>query len=340
MSVYAPALSHIWNGAEEFGLNAKELFEETGIDPNLRFDITARVNVRHVDNLLWIANQKSQDDAFAFKLAKHLQPSYLGALGLAWLTSSSLRKAFERLERYVRMVSEELKIRIEDQVEELRVKFDAGSFIYRDLALRERVSQVMVVQLCRMTYGDSFSPTAIHFQHSAPSKVSVYYEFFRCELIFDSESNVLVIPALVADQPLTGFNPQLVQLLDSMIIDYLASLDKDDIIGRTKSEILKQLPSGGISLEGVSTALNFSQRSLERRLKEKNESFKNLLATLRRELSKEYIQDMRLSITEISFLLGFSQSSSFSRAYKSWTGKSPSTHREEMQSSSHYDFQT
>jgi AraC-like DNA-binding protein len=135
------------------------------------------------------------------------------------------------------------------------------------------------------------------------------------------------MPVSVADEPLPGFNPQIVQQMDQMIIDYLAKLDRNDVLGRARAAILKLLPSGEVSLESVANALNISARTLTRKLNDEGESFKNLLAKTRRDLSEKYIMDKSLTLTEISFLLGFSEASSFSRAYKSWTGRSPSLHR-------------
>jgi AraC-like DNA-binding protein len=178
-----------------------------------------------------------------------------------------------------------------------------------------------------MTYGDSFCPSRILFQHSEPANVHAYYEYFRCELAFDADVTKLVMPVSVADEPLPGFNPQIVQQMDQMIIDYLAKLDRNDVLGRARAAILKLLPSGEVSLESVANALNISARTLTRKLNDEGESFKNLLAKTRRDLSEKYIMDKSLTLTEISFLLGFSEASSFSRAYKSWTGRSPSLHR-------------
>ena len=155
----------------------------------------------------------------------------------------------------------------------------------------------------------------------------MYYEFFRCELLFSVETAEIVMPISVADEPLVGFNPQLVQNLDQMIVDYLAKKDQDDIVSRTRAEILNGLPSGTVSLESVADALHMSTRSLIRKLADENESFKNLLASIRKELGEKYVMNKGLSLTEISFLLGFSETSSFSRAYKNWTGMSPRAHR-------------
>lgn len=330
MSHFAPALGIIWKIAGEFGLEADELFEEAGIDPSLRLDINARISEQQFDDLLWVAKQKSRNDGFVFHLSKRMHPSYMGALGYAWLTSATLRRAFERAQRYYRLVTTQTEVHLDDQGDELFVHFRSTATRFRDLALRERVRLVSPVQMCRLSYGEDFTPERVLFSHSAPSNPQHYYEYFRCELLFDQEETAIVIASDVADKPLTGFNPQIVQQIDQMIADYLAKQDRKDIVGRTRAAILEELPSGNATLETIADRLLVSPRTLARKLADRDESFKTMLAEIRRELSEKYILDQSLSLTEISFLLGFSEASSFSRAYRGWTGRSPSAHRGEL----------
>lgn len=330
MSILAPALGYLWKSAEEFGLDPVALFEEAGIDPKLRLDINARVSENQMDDLIWLAKQKSRDEAFMFHLARNLHPSYMGALGFAWLTSSTLRKAFQRLERYTALIADRVSVTSEEADGELRVYLESSFTECHDPALRERGRLVIPVQMCRMSYGESFCPSRIHFKHEAPSNVNVYYEYFRCELLFGADASTIVLSTDVADEPLPGYNPQIVQHFDQMIVEYLARKNRNDIVGGARALILEQLPSGEATLESIADALNMSPRTLTRKLHDKDVSFKSLVADIRRELSEKYIMDKSLTLTEISFLLGFSEASSFSRAYKSWAGKSPSLHRSEM----------
>ena len=327
MAILAPALSYLYEGAKTFGLDPDELFKEAGIDPGLRLDVNARVSAKQYDRLIWTEKQKSHDDAFAFHLVEHLHPSYMGAMGYAWMTSATLRKAFQRMSRYGRLLADDVIIRLDDHGESLHVLLESGAADILDSNLREQLRFANAVKLCRMNCGVSFKPTRILFRQSAPTNPAAYYSFFRCELQFDSDASVLVIDSAVADHPLPGFNAQLVNLLEQQIIDYLAKLDKQDIVGRAKSVIFEHLPSGNVTVEDVATKLNLSVRTLRRKLKEKETSFKELLTQTRRELGERYIHDKSLSLTEIAFLLGFSDSSSFSRAYRTWTGQSPSEQR-------------
>jgi AraC-like DNA-binding protein len=330
MSLFAPVLGFLWKSADDFGLDAEALMREAGIDPNLRQDINARITEHQFDELAWLARRHSHDDAFIFHLIGNMHPSYLGALGYAWMTSSSLRRAFERAQRYYGLITTHTRVLLEDHADEFAVQFLSSSERMHDVALRERIRLVAPVQLCRLSYGVDFTPLRVHFSHAAPPNRNDYYEYFRCELLFDQPDTRLVIAKDVADEPLAGFNPEIVRELDRMIVDYVARLDRNDILGRTRAAILQELPSGDVSLERTAEMLALSPRTLARRLADEGESFKSLLAESRRELGLKYILDRSKSLTEISFLLGFSEASSFSRAYRGWTGQSPSDHRSEL----------
>jgi len=327
MAVFAPYLSFIWASAEECGIDAEQLFREAGIDPALRMDPNARISADKLDQLLWTAKQESHDDAFAFHLVEHVHPSYYGVMGYAWLASETLRKAFELLYRYQKLLSDDGLVQLEDTGTHLRVELEWRPDIERDPALRERIRLSNVARLCRMVCGDAFKPDKVLFMQEEPPRPAAYYAYFRCELEFGAAASAVLIDAETADQRLPGYDPRLLLMFEKQIIDYLAVLDKNDILGQTKSIIYDQLPFGQMAIEQIAERLFLSERTLRRRLKEAGSSYKELLAATRRELGERYIQDSSLSLTEIAYMLGFSDSSSLSRAYKGWTGKSPSEDR-------------
>jgi AraC-like DNA-binding protein len=327
MSVFAPSLSYYWKSAEEIGMDPVELFRKAGIDPRVREDITARVSEKQFDDLVWLAKQESEDDSFAFHIVRNIHPSYLGALGYAWMTSDTLLNAFNRLTRYYRLLTGSVQISVEECDGELRVTFESLSEKYRDPALRERLRVAGAVQMCRMICGESFSPTCISLQQQSPANVQDYYEYFRCRQEFSQKSTRLFISSEDAHKKLPGFNAQILQQFDQMAVEYLARLDHSDILDQVRAAILEQLPSGEATLETIADSLHQTPRTLSRKLADREESFSTLLAGIRRELAQQYILDRNLTLTEISFLLGFSEVSSFSRAYKSWSGASPSAHR-------------
>jgi AraC-like DNA-binding protein len=129
------------------------------------------------------------------------------------------------------------------------------------------------------------------------------------------------------DTPLGGYNPEIARIHDQIIIRYLADMNKDDIVERAKGAIIKLLPSGKVTDEKVAQELFMSVRSLQRNLHQRDTTFGQLLDAVRQDLANEYVRDRSISLTEVAFILGFSEQSVFSKAFKRWTGRTPSDMR-------------
>jgi len=96
---------------------------------------------------------------------------------------------------------------------------------------------------------------------------------------------------------------------------------------KVKAVIIDQLPSGNVTNEKVARSLYMSSRKLQRQLQSAGTTFYTLLDEVRQDLAQKYLRAQDSSITEIGFLLGFSESSAFSRAFKRWMGVTPSEYR-------------
>src|SRR5262245_65645243 len=117
---------------ELHGVDADQLVRDGGYSPELFRDTSARLPSTEVDVAAHAAARRISDPAFALRAARCWHPSDLGALGFAWLASSSLRTALRRLERYNRILSEKATYRLEESLKGLRMVFDHGR---RDIAL-------------------------------------------------------------------------------------------------------------------------------------------------------------------------------------------------------------
>jgi AraC-like DNA-binding protein len=129
------------------------------------------------------------------------------------------------------------------------------------------------------------------------------------------------------DKNLPGSHPQLAELNDQVMIEYLAKLDQDNIAHKLKAVIIDQLPCGNVTDENVARELYMSSRTLQRHLQREDTTYTTLLNEIRQDLAEQYLTEQDISLTEIAFLLGFSESSAFSRAFKRWIGVSPSEYR-------------
>jgi AraC-like DNA-binding protein len=323
---HAAVLGTFWKLIESYGKDPDPLFRKLYLDPRLAENPHARIPYAKVE-ALWVEITALIDDPFiGLKTAELWHPSSSGSLGYAWLASSSLRTAFERVVRYLRVFSEGMQCRIEEEKGEFSLihAFHKDSF---DIPEQADAILATLTALCRINYGQNLNPISVSFTHPAPDDTGEYFSFFRCPVNFSAPDNRITLSQEVVVKRLPSSNPLLVQLNDQIMIKYLAKLDDDNIIERVKVAILDQLPSGQVTDSTVADALYMARRTFHRRIQQENTTFRSVLNEVRQELASQYIQDSSLSLSEISFLLGFAEISSFSRAFKRWTGIAPSTYR-------------
>jgi len=326
MSVYAPTLIILWKTIESYGIDPKPLFAAEGIKVQLPIDPSVRVSYEKIDRIRAKAAGLCGDEAFGIKSASVYVSSQLGALGHAWLASLTLRKAFSRLERFIRVVNDKAVVLVKDvdACMVVTLMLDMPSDL---VSVRDDGALALITRMCRLVYGDHFRLTAMNFKRETPRDIKPYFEYFGCELNFDQANNQLLIPLAIADEFLAGGDSELALLNDQVVTRRLALMDRNDIVTRVQSALMEQLPLGQVSDDSVASVLHMSVRTMHRKLTEASHNFRNLLVEMRRDLAEHYILDNSLTLTEISMLLGFSEPSSFSRAYKSWTGSAPSEAR-------------
>ena len=326
MSIFASSISSFWRLLEDSGIDPAPLFKKHGIESSAVIDPGARISYLKLDRVMAEAVELSGDPFFSLKEADYLLPSHLGPLGFAWLASTSLRSAFQRVQRYIKVLNENMRVTLRDSEDALVVSFhlDAPSvnLYHRDIGYL-----AVMTRMCRFNYGDQWNPVRVTVAHPPPPDQSYFYSLFRCPVDFEAKENSLHIDPRQADKQLTGSNKQMAQLNDHIVVRYLAHLSRNDIVNRVKAAILDSLGEGAATESTIADAMNTSIRNLNRKLSKEGTSFKSLLMEIRRELAGQYINDSTLTLTEISFLLGFSEVSSFSRAYRRWEGQSPSEAR-------------
>ena len=326
MSVFAPILSSLWIHLEEYGIDPAPLFKKHGVMARAPFDPNTRVSSVKLDRIMAEAAELSGDPVFGLKEAKYFLPSHLGPLGFAWLASTSLQSAFERLQRYIHVLHEKIEVSVFEEpralVVSMHVNAESANRFERDISILG-----ILVKMSRFIAGEGWNPLKITISHPAPVDTSYFFQLFRCPVEFDAQLNSIHIDGQQAVEHLTGSNKQMAQLNDHMVIRYLAAQSKDDIVSQVKAIILEHLGEGGICESVVAQDLHMSTRNLNRKLNAANTTFKTLLLETRSELASQYINDPGLTLTEITYMLGFSEISSFSRAYKRWTGQSPSAAR-------------
>ena len=323
----ASILIGVWNLLEFYRIAPEPLFREMSMDPELMKRPGGRYRLDSIDNLWRKASKIIDDPCFGLKAAELWHPSNFSALGYAMLASNTLRTAFERMDRYHRVLSDERPITLDETEEGLALTL-VFSHEKRDIPARNDAILAVTMSMCRLNYIEDLAPVSVTLTHPKPSCSARFYEYFRSPVVFEAPANSLTLPIEAVDRNLPGSNPQLVELNDQVMIEYLAQLDQDHITQKVKAVIIDLLPSGNVTDESVARELYMSSRKLQRQLRSDDTTFTTLLNEIRQDLAQRYLREQDTSLTEIAFLLGFSESSAFSRAFRRWMGVTPSEYRQ------------
>jgi AraC-like DNA-binding protein len=312
---------------EMYGLDAPAMFERRGIDPALLSNPNARIPSRAWDLLARDAASRIPDPAFGLLAARCWHPSNLGALGHAWLTSSTLRTGLGRVVRYWRLLGEASSTRLEESSAGITIVLARQAPDPVSSAVTADFVMSLLVDMCRMNAGSSLRPVAVSLRRSRPKDSAAYRRHFGCVVHFTADEDSFMLSRRDVDRPLPTSNRQLAATLDRILVEQLAHLDKSDVVARCQANLRDQLSSGEVSEDVMAERLHMSRRTLQRKLAEVDLTYQKLVDDTRRDLAMRHLEDPRHSITDVTFLLGFSQQSAFTRAFKRWTGMSPSEYR-------------
>jgi AraC-like DNA-binding protein len=309
------------------GHDSDYLFQSAGLDPAKLNDPDARYPIEGMSRLWRLAARVTADPYFGLEASRYWHPTTLNALGYSWMASDSLRDALARMARYGRLASTAADMSFEE--------FD-DYFTFR---LRSRAPEadippesidaalVTLVKMCRVSYGDDFSPLKVVTQRPEFDDPTRYLEYFRAPVEFSADDNVIYFSKDLLESHLPTANPRLARVNDQVITEYLAQFDKRSTSTRVRAKLIDLLAAGNVTQQDVADSLHMSLRTLQRKLSEEKTSYKSLLDETRKELANQYLRQACLSVSEVTYLLGFSEPSNFARAFKRWTGHTPSEFR-------------
>lgn len=174
----------------------------------------------------------------------------------------------------------------------------------------------------------AWSPIAVSFRHPEPAETGEHRRIFGCQPNFGAGMNAIVLDRDLLQLPIVKADPGLCAVLDRHAEELLARYPRQDLlINRVRSALRDEMNGGDPSLERIAAQLGMSGRTLQRRLRDLHTSHQELLDQMRRDLAVRYMQEPEMAICEIAYLLGFSERSVLHRAFKRWTGKTPSEFR-------------
>jgi len=313
------------------GFDSAPIFKEVGIDLSSLKNPDFRIPVSTMHKLWRKATELTEDDAFGLTVAENVFPTHLSALLFALQSSGSLKECANRIVRYAKVVTTVGCVTTREEQGDLIVEFI--NFAEPDSFPTEPLEALLAT--AAKTFRDIMEDPdrgirEVRFRRPIPAHPERYEAFFNCPVIFNAAKNEIRIRGEVANKPLPGANSAIADIQDQLLNDYLKRLDRKNLRLQVKEKVLALIPSGEVTQDDVASYLNMSSRTLHRKLAEEDITFKQLLDNVKKDLALRYLKNPTISIVEVTYTLGFTDQSSFTRAFKRWMSCTPSQYRDEL----------
>jgi len=303
---------------------------DEALDELAAADPTQRTPMRISQELLAGAVVLTGDENLGLRAALQVEVGDFEVFEYVSASAATLRDGIETLFRYTRLMNEAADFRLEERDGRARV------ILHSTVPLGRAGADFQVAafhtSLARRRPEHRASDMRVAFRHARPADASMYDEVFGdTEVRFDAEFDGLECDAELLQESVQTADAALHSVLRGHVDKLLSALDDDGgWAQRVRADITEHLTNERPSADRTASRLAASRRTLTRRLREENTSFTELLGDVRRRTAEHYLLETDHSVEDIAFLLGYSESAPFVRAFKRWTGRSPLEHRRQQ----------
>lgn len=315
-----------WRATERMGLPAPALLRQAKLPATLHLTPDAWLTTTQYFALWRAVEDLSQDPAIGLKLTVETDTSVHPPATMSAFFARDYRDGLHRLARFKRLCTPE-ELSVTESGGESRV---AVRWLHTDKVEPDAAADVTfaaILELGRRGTGRHIRPLRVEMVRQGPVS-EAHRGYFDAPVRTGCSQNALVLNRDDLDLAFAGHNPELLAMLEPALAASLAEIKAQSSLSeQVKILIKRRIASGKPEVADVARELGMSERTLQRRITEQGSSYRELLDEARQELGRHLLSDDQNGIDEIAFLLGFQDTSSFYRAFRSWEGVTPAQWR-------------
>ena len=287
-------------------------------------DPLLRVRCEVFIELLHEAERLLGQTGIGLKVGLSFRPATFLDFGYALFSRDNLRDAL-KFNRTYQSVNQQLgRAALKEMPDRTYIEWDSPFEAEFVRPATEAILTGYLMLGMRMTWSQGHEARKMRFRHKRPEHADVVSSLFDCDVFYNEPIDMLEFNPELVDRPMPGRNPALVKTLCRRLDVILESIEQPDSTTLATYRLLEmQLADGVPSILDIARDLGMSERTLRRRLKDEGESFRDILKRVRRAVCEIYLNEGNRSMSEIAGLLGYSEHSAFSRAFRDWFGMAP-----------------
>lgn len=304
------------------------LVAAAGLSASTLGDVDARIPLSSLIALWELAAQQIGDDSFGLTAAQAEPLGVVSVIDLAMRSSSHLGASWRHGVRFANLAIDRAGPRLDDGGDPVFLRFRPP--VRDDLVPRHAVEFSLASYLVfgRRATGERIVPRAVRFRHGRPRDVSAHDRLFGVSVSFGQACSEIELDPAVLRLPIRDADPAMSRLMERYAEGWLARLGvESSLVDQVRRHVHAELGHGVPGAAAIARLLGVSERSLSRRLRAEGRSYPEIVDAVRHELALVYLRNRSLKLTEVAFLLGFSEISAFYRAFRRWTGMTPAQHR-------------
>jgi AraC-like DNA-binding protein len=311
----------------KLGGDPRRILEHHGVSPQSIRDPDSYIDCQYLVDVLQYCSTQFNDPLFGLRLAQVQNPDVFGCVTALCRAAPNFRDAIKSFIEYIPVIHSPVPVLelVEGQeTAELRwsVCADLGS---NDQANFQ--AALLDTNVLRLLGGQAFRPSYVNLAVDArPKDIAEIERILGCRFHNRATTNAIAFPTSMLDQPVSSANRLLFTLLGGYL-DRVKDASRTTIVERVQDYVRGSLSSGTCSIEHCAKKLGTSVRTLQSQLGDHNLKFSDILESRRIELARSYLEQQHLSLDDVAALLGYSEQSSFGRAFKRWTGSTPQRYR-------------
>ncbi|MGH7848150.1 MAG: AraC-like transcriptional regulator QhpR, partial [Candidatus Binatia bacterium] len=310
------------------GRNPDPILREVGLERSAFRNADGFIASSTFARLLEEAARATADDCFGLHFGERYNPKNIGPLAYVVLNSPTLAAAIENAERYLHIHNEAANLSFRIEGPQAHLRFLLAGLGIEPARQHNEYSMAVALNTLRTMAGSQWTPREVQFAHAPPLHTSEHLRVFGAPVSFSCATNALVVEREFVERQVPAADQRLYGILKQQVERILNEMSReDDLLASVRKAVSELMRDGHPKLAQVAKKLAMSPRTVERRLKEHGVVFKTLVDDTRRRFAVSYLRERKHTLTEIAFLLGYSEVSAFNRAFKRWTGITPLEYR-------------
>jgi AraC-like DNA-binding protein len=328
-----PAVQQYLRYADSQNIDISTAIAAAGIDPLVLDNANGRIPGEQFQRLIKALLAASNDSLMGLNSSRHVQPGSYSVLGYITMSCATMGDAIERIPTYERLVGDMGVTDIKQNKDSIFLSWQCA---YTDSLVRlHMIDNVLAswTNFARWLANQDTSPERIFLEREAPkhlAEIKQYEDFFKCPITFSQAKSGIELDKELLKTPLRQPDLLLLKTLESHASQQINELESasGSFSLQVAHAIRKQLNMGQTRKELIADEFCLSPRTLQRKLVAEGTSYQNIVDEIRLDMAKQLLNDSKIAIQDIAYNLGFSDSGSFHRRFKQWTGKTPGEFRE------------